>query len=69
MLFRSGEVVAIDSRSCTVHSEFRLCAVVGVSNVVVVDSGDALLVCARDHVQDVKLVVDELRKRGRTELL
>ncbi len=67
--FFRGEVVAIDSRSCTVHSEFRLCAVVGVSNVVVVDSGDALLVCARDHVQDVKLVVDELRKRGRTELL
>lgn len=67
-LFR-GEVVAIDSRGCTVHSEHRLCAVVGVHDLVVVDAGDALLICSRDHVQDVKLVVDELKKLGRTDLL
>jgi mannose-1-phosphate guanylyltransferase len=42
---------------------------VEVSNIVVVDSGDALLICSRDRVQDVKLVVEELRKRGRNDLL
>jgi len=67
-LFR-GDVVAIESEGCTVHSEHRLCALVEVSNIVVVDSGDALLICSRDRVQDVKLVVDELRKRGRNDLL
>jgi len=67
-LFR-GDVVAIESEGCTVHSEHRLCALVEVSNIVVVDSGDALLICSRDRVQDVKLVVEELRKRGRNDLL
>lgn len=67
-LFR-GEVIAIDSKGCTVHSEHRLCAVVGVHDLVVVDSGDALLICSRDRVQDVKLVVDELKKLGRNDLL
>jgi mannose-1-phosphate guanylyltransferase len=66
-LFR-GEVVAIESRNCTVHSEHRLCAVVGVEDLIIVDSGDALLVCSNNHVQDVKLVVDELRRRGRVDL-
>ncbi|MEZ4569723.1 MAG: hypothetical protein R2849_05225 [Thermomicrobiales bacterium] len=44
-------------------------ALVGVDNLIVVDTGDALLVCDRSRAQDVKAVVDRLRASGRTDLL
>ncbi len=47
----------------------RLVALVGVDDVVVVDTPDALLVTTRERAQDVKAVVDELRRRGRADLL
>jgi mannose-1-phosphate guanylyltransferase len=59
-----GRVVPIDSRGCLVDSPDRLVAVVGVEDLVIVDTPDAVLVCRRDRAQDVRLVVDELRRRG-----
>lgn len=59
-----GRAVPIDSRGCFVDSPSRLVALVGVEDLVVVDSPDALLVCRKDRAQDVRLVVDELRRRG-----
>src|SRR5205085_72807 len=47
----------------------RLVAVVGLDDVVVVDTPDALLVMSRERAQDVKAVVDGLRAEGRTDLL
>jgi mannose-1-phosphate guanylyltransferase len=47
----------------------RLISVLGVSNVVVVDTPDVVLVCARDRVQDVKKLVDDLRARGDIDLV
>ena len=47
-----------------VDSPRRLIALVGVDDLVVVDSPDALLVCHKDRAQDVRLVVHELRRRG-----
>jgi mannose-1-phosphate guanylyltransferase len=46
----------------------RTVAVVGLEDVVVVDTGDALLVTTYAHAQDVKAVVDALRRRDRTDL-
>jgi mannose-1-phosphate guanylyltransferase len=43
-------------------------AVLGLDDVVVVDTGDALLVVSADRAQDVKAVVDLLRARGRGEV-
>ena len=43
--------------------EGKLVALVGVQDLVVVDSGDALLVIPRDRAQDVREVVERLRKR------
>ncbi len=60
----SGRAVAIDSRGCVVDSPRRLVALLGVEDLVVVDTADALLVCRKDRAQDVRLVVDELRRRG-----
>jgi len=50
----------IDSRDCFIQSEDRLVAVVGVNELVIVDTGDAVLVADRQHAQDVKQVVSQL---------
>lgn len=73
----SGEVLAIDSDSCIVRVEDkargergrRLVALLGVTDLVVIDSGDALLICPRSRVQEVKKVVDALRTEGKSELV
>lgn len=57
-----GEAILIDSRDTFVQGEHRLVAAVGVDNLVIVDTGDAVLVASRDRAQDVKAVVDELRR-------
>ncbi len=59
-----GRAVSIDSRGCLIDSPRRLVAVLGVDDLVVVDTPDAVLVCRKDRAQDVRLVVDELRRRG-----
>ena len=64
-----ASTISIGSRDCIVKSDKRTIALIGAENMVVIDSGDALLVCARDSLQDVKKVVEELRKRGRNDLI
>ena len=64
-----GDAVAIDSHGCYVRSPDRLTAILGMSDVVVVDTPDALLVCPKDRAQDVKSVVDALQRKGRRDLL
>jgi len=64
-----GDAIAIDSHGCVVRAHNRLIAAVGLTDIVIIDSGDALLVVSREHVQDVRKVVGELKKRGRSELI
>lgn len=59
-----GERVAIDTRGTYVHANDRVIATVGVENLVIVDTPDAVLVAHRDHLQRVKDVVGELKARG-----
>lgn len=65
----SGEAVALDSKNCVVYSNDRLIAVLGCSDLVVIDSKDALLVCPRSRVQDVKEIVSYLISTGRAHLV
>jgi len=58
-----GRAVAIDSRGCVVDAPGRLVALLGVEDLVVVDAPDAVLVCRKERAQDVRLVVEELRRR------
>jgi mannose-1-phosphate guanylyltransferase/mannose-6-phosphate isomerase len=60
----SGERVTIDTRGTFVHSEDRIVATIGVENLVIVDTPDAVLVAHRDHLQRVKEVVGELKARN-----
>jgi mannose-1-phosphate guanylyltransferase len=59
-----GERVAIATRGTYVHAPDRVVATVGVENLVIVDTPDAVLVAHRDHLQRVKDVVGELKARG-----
>src|SRR5690606_38401522 len=59
-----GEAVLYDSHHCYIRSPDRLVGAVGVDNLVIVDTPDALLVAHRDRVQDVKHVVDQLRTQA-----
>ena len=66
----SGEGLAVDSRDCLVDARGgRLVAVVGAEDLVVVDTGDAVLVVPSHRVQAVRDVVERLRGDGRRDLL
>jgi mannose-1-phosphate guanylyltransferase/mannose-6-phosphate isomerase len=56
-----GETVLMDARDCYIQSDSRVVAAVGVENLVIVDTPDALLIASRDRVQDVKQVVQRLK--------
>ena len=65
-----GEGLAVESRRCLVDAGGgRTVAVVGAEDIVVVDTGDAVLVVPAHRVQSVRAVVERLRAEGRTELL
>ena len=63
----SGDVVVQDARGCLVRSDARLTAVVGLEDVIVVTTDDAVLVVAKDRAQDVRKVVDQLKAKDRKE--
>jgi mannose-1-phosphate guanylyltransferase/mannose-6-phosphate isomerase len=56
-----GQTVLVDARGCIVQGAERVVALVGTENLVVVDTGDAVLVAHRDQAQQVKAVVERLR--------
>lgn len=64
----ADQVEAIDASGLVLRGTDRLVALVGVQDVVVVDTPDALLVTTRDRAQDVKKVVARLKENGRTDL-
>ena len=60
----TGDRIAIDTRGTFVHAKDRVVATIGVENLVIVDTPDAVLVAHRDQLQRVKEVVGELKARG-----
>lgn len=65
-----GDVLAVDSANCYVRgTERRMVAMLGVQDLVVVDTPDAVLVASRERVQDVKKLVDRLKAAERPEHL
>lgn len=61
--------IAIDSSDCLIYADGRMVATIGVHNIVVVSTPDAILVCDRERCQDVKKVVEQLGNAGLTEYL
>ena len=64
-----GEAVLIDTRNSYVRSEDGLTAVIGLDDVIVVNTGDAVLVTASAHADKVKDLVEQLKREGRREPL
>lgn len=59
-----GETLCVDSENCYIHSDGRLIATLGVNDLIVVDTPDALLVVDRARCQDVKRIVERLKAEG-----
>lgn len=64
-----GDTLTINTKNSIIYSSKKIISTVDVDNLIVVETDDAILVCPRDKAQDVKLIVDELKKKGRTDLL
>jgi len=62
-----GDVCMEDSSGCLVHAPDKLVAMIGVDDLVVVDTKDALMIARRDRVQEVKNIVTRLNAQKRTE--
>ncbi|MFZ0390130.1 MAG: mannose-1-phosphate guanylyltransferase [Calditrichia bacterium] len=63
------EIIQVDSGENYIYSPDKLIALVGIKNLVIVDTGDALLISRRSRSQDVKEVADQLKKNGMDEYL
>ncbi len=65
----TGNVIDIGSKDSIIYAGSRLIATIGLKGTVVVDTPDATLICGKEHTQDVRKVVVELKKKGAEELL
>jgi mannose-1-phosphate guanylyltransferase/mannose-6-phosphate isomerase len=62
-----GDVITHDTVNSYVRSDSKLVATVGVSDLIIVESDDAIMVASKDRVQDVKKVVEQLKQTNRPE--
>ena len=62
-----GDVLTVDSQYNYIHAENKLVATVGVENLIIVETKDAILVANKDKVQGVKSIVSQLNQADRTE--
>lgn len=64
-----GEQLLIDTKDCIVYGTDKLIATIGVSDLIVVQTEDAVLVCHKDKSQDVKTVVETLKEQEKEQYL
>ena len=62
-----GDVLMLETSNCLVNAGYRLVATVGVSDHIIVETADAVLVAHKDRVQEVKSIVNQLNAQGRKE--
>lgn len=65
----NGNVVAVNTRNCVIEGSDKLIAAVGLRDMVIVDTPDATLVSTKENAGEIKQVLTELRKNGKTEYL
>lgn len=64
-----GNAMTLNVKNCIVEGEDKLIALIGVHDLVVVDTKDATLICAKDSTQDIKKIVENLRICNREQYL
>jgi mannose-1-phosphate guanylyltransferase/mannose-6-phosphate isomerase len=62
-----GDIVTIDTQNCYVQAERKLIATIGLNNVVIVETDDAIMIADKNKVQAVKTIVNQLKKENRSE--
>ncbi|MFZ3033492.1 MAG: mannose-1-phosphate guanylyltransferase/mannose-6-phosphate isomerase, partial [Parvibaculum sp.] len=62
-----GDVISVDTSNCYIRAETGLVATLGVDDLIIVETGDVLLVADRNRVQDVKKIVERIAADGRSE--
>lgn len=64
-----ADFVGIDTRNCIIYGDGKLIATIGLDNIIIVNTEDALLICPKERAQDVKKIVESIERQGRMELL
>ncbi len=62
-----GDVITVETRNTLAHADSRLVTLVGVEDLIVVETKDAVLVAHKDKVQQVREIVDQIKASGRRE--
>ena len=65
----SGNVVTINTKNSIIQGSKKLIATIGLENIIIIDTDDALLICNKDRTQEVKEVIANLKVSNRTEYL
>jgi len=63
----AGDIMSTDTKNCFIHSDGHLVSTVGVEDLIIVATDDAVMVAKKDQDQDVKKIVDRLKAEGRAE--
>jgi mannose-1-phosphate guanylyltransferase len=64
-----GDYLGIDTENCLIHFSDQLIATIGVDNLIIIDTGNALLVASKDRAEEVKKLVGLLKEKGKVEYL
>lgn len=65
----TGKQINIDTKNCISYSKKRLITTIGVENLIIVETDDAVLVCDKTRAQDVKIIVEQLKAEGENQYL
>ncbi len=65
----NGNAVTVDTKNCIIQGGKKLIATVGIEDIIVVDTEDALLICEKDSAGNIKKVLENLKICNRTEYL
>lgn len=64
-----GDHLSIDTRNSLIHANGKLIVTIGLRDIIVVETDDAILICAKERAQEVKDIVEKLKQQQRTSLL
>ena len=64
-----GDTKCVSTKNCYVRAENKLVTTLGIEDLIIVDTDDALLVAHKNHVQDIKIIVESLTSENREEVV
>jgi len=64
-----GDILTINTKNCYINSNHKLISTIGVSDLIIVNTDDSLLICDKNKTQDVKKIVEQLKQLKRDEVV